>query len=231
MKEQLTELINTIYEAEGLLDMALRRNAQPGDRVLYLALAKCHEISRKASEIDVNLSAVSPQNEEAQSSQALYQPEIATEPVAAQEPEDVLSNSPTMPIESPTEIEKEVEVFTNEVLPLQEQSIDTIPDIADASIFDTETQVDTAPTSEVQSNVNRPPLIRAFSINDKYRYRTSLFGGSDMQMRDTLAEFEVMSNMDEALDYCEHTLGWDMEDEDVKGFLTILENYYRTHEE
>lgn len=34
MNEQLKELLNTLYEAEGLVEMALRRRVRPDDRIV-----------------------------------------------------------------------------------------------------------------------------------------------------------------------------------------------------
>ena len=224
MKEQLTELINTLYEAEGLVDMALRRNAQPGERVLYLALAKCHEVSRKAAAINLDTVDVVPQEDDAAES-TLYQSGQDAEQISHTDVEPPVACSYTNEDENPAEIEKEVEVFTNEVLPQQGHLALDTPDISDASVFDTDSSANVKSAS-TQPVAARTSLMRAFSINDKYRYRSALFAGNDMLMRDTLAEFEAMAGMTEAQEYCEHTLAWDVADPDVKDFLSALETYY-----
>lgn len=173
LKEQLTELINTLYEAEGLVDMALRRDVAADDRVLYLALAKCHDVSRKAAEINVGTTA--------------------------------------------EQAEESAPVYSAAALPAADNAADNA---ADRSLDDEVAQ-------RVQSGV-RKPIIRAFSINDKYRYRRALFDGNDMLMRDTLAEFETMAGYGEALDYCVQTLGWDVDNGEAKGFVAILEKYYNS---
>jgi len=231
LKEQLTELINTLYEAEGLVDMALRRDVTADDRVLYLALAKCHDVSRKAAEINIGTTAG-----QAEDAAPVYAAAPAT---VAQTVDGQETVADTMASDAGMQ-EKEVEVFANEVLPRVKASVD-VADISDASIFDND---DASPDIHDAGNVDahgfggedarlghagvRKPIIRAFSINDKYRYRRTLFEDNDMLMRDTLAEFETMAGFGEALDYCAQALGWDVDSGEAKGFVAILEKYYKS---
>ena len=52
-------------------------------------------------------------------------------------------------------------------------------------------------------------LRKAFSLNDRFRFRRELFGNSDAEMNDTLNLVEAMLNREEACDYFYHDLQWD----------------------
>ena len=71
------------------------------------------------------------------------------------------------------------------------------------------------------------PLMRHFSLNDKYRYRRELFGGSDRIMYDTLSVLSAMHSVDEATDYLFNDLGWQDTNPDVADFVNVITNYYQ----
>ena len=71
------------------------------------------------------------------------------------------------------------------------------------------------------------PMMRHFSLNDKYRYRRELFGGSDRIMYDTLSVLSAMHSIDEATDYLFNDLGWQDTNPDVADFVDIITNYYQ----
>ena len=72
----------------------------------------------------------------------------------------------------------------------------------------------------------RQDLRRAFSINDRYRFRRELFSNSDVEMNDALNLIESMQSMDEAEDYFYGEMGWDRENPEVDDFMTIVRHHF-----
>ncbi len=71
-------------------------------------------------------------------------------------------------------------------------------------------------------------LRRAFTLNDKFRFRRGLFGNNDSLFADTLNTLMAMHSVDEATDYLYNDMGWNPEDEDVKDFISIVRNHFAT---
>ncbi|MCM1337111.1 MAG: hypothetical protein NC187_01575 [Candidatus Amulumruptor caecigallinarius] len=69
-------------------------------------------------------------------------------------------------------------------------------------------------------------LRRAFTVNDKFRFRRELFGNSDTEFTDTLNLVEAMTSYEEAEDYFITDLGWDREMPEVAEFLVVIEKYF-----
>lgn len=238
MNEQLKELLNTLYEAEGLVEMALRRSARPDGRIVRLVCEKCFLTARLASEIEL------PEEEDCVENVAppLYG---NSEPAVEADDRD-------------TEEEKEVEVFTKEILSRMSGEEER-KDILDGSIFvgqetreegsavcdceDYDMPVEEEETYKGKADMSpvvagplkapagrracRKPVMACFSINDKFRFRRELFSGSDAMFRDSLAFFEAMEGLPEARSYMFNDLGWNPESPDVKSFISILDRYYR----
>lgn len=73
---------------------------------------------------------------------------------------------------------------------------------------------------------NSKNLRRAFSINDRFRFRRELFSNSDTEMSDTLNMVEAMSSYAEAEDYFYVDLQWDSEMQEVKDFMDIIRKHF-----
>lgn len=69
-------------------------------------------------------------------------------------------------------------------------------------------------------------LSRAFSLNDRFRYRRELFSNSEVEMRNTLNIVEAMQSYSEAEDYFYGDLEWDRESIEVQDFMTIIKNHF-----
>lgn len=64
-------------------------------------------------------------------------------------------------------------------------------------------------------------LLKAFTLNDKFRFRRELFAGDD-DFSSTLVLLAQMPSYEEAADYLFHDLLWDRRDENVQAFMEIL---------
>lgn len=70
-----------------------------------------------------------------------------------------------------------------------------------------------------------PDLRKAFTINDRFRFRRELFGGDDK------AFVEAIDRMSQCSDYNEiesfiSTLGWSVDNEDVIAFKEVISTFY-----
>lgn len=70
-------------------------------------------------------------------------------------------------------------------------------------------------------------LSKAFTLNDKYRFRRELFGGSDSDFSQTIGLIVQMNSYEEARDYLLHDLCWDCHNEAVEDFLTIIKRHFQ----
>lgn len=69
-------------------------------------------------------------------------------------------------------------------------------------------------------------LRKAFTLNDKFRFRRELFCNNDPLFISTLNILSSMKTLDEAERYLTDNMGWDPESEDVKDFVAIIANHY-----
>lgn len=162
--------------------------------------------------------------------------EEETEPEAAEE--TVIETEPEAPVME-TDIETETDAAiadTPVIAPEQEEEEIVSTDTDDI------TEIDDEKTSEVIEEVpveNEPirldeklarqyskDLRKAFSLNDRFRFRRELFGNSDAEMNDTLNLVEAMINREEAYDYFYHDLQWDRDNQEVIDFMAIIEKHF-----
>ena len=69
-------------------------------------------------------------------------------------------------------------------------------------------------------------LRRAFSINDRFRFRRELFANSDIEMRDAIDMVECMHSAEEAEDYFYNDLNWEKTSPEVKDFMEIIKKHF-----
>lgn len=72
---------------------------------------------------------------------------------------------------------------------------------------------------------NSRDLKKAFSINDRFRFKRELFGNSDDKMNTALHDVEAMATIEEAHNYFYNTLGLDKTSGDVADFMAIIEHH------
>jgi hypothetical protein len=70
-------------------------------------------------------------------------------------------------------------------------------------------------------------LQKAFSINDRFRYRRELFGGKEDLMNKVIKVLNNIDNYDDSLKLLTEKLKWDLSNPSVKDFLKTLELKYK----
>lgn len=68
---------------------------------------------------------------------------------------------------------------------------------------------------------------RAFTLNDRFRFRRELFENSEARFVDALDVISAMNSYDEAEEYFYDDLCWNPESDDVKDFMQIVYNHFR----
>lgn len=198
-KEKLTELLDSVYELEGLIHLALGRDDNPEHL--------CELISRKGKAVaEMAAAKTTPAVEEAVIAENFDSPFCKPETPC---PQGLIDSEARMESEAIDEIVEEM---------ARESMHNSAPESA------RETIKESAPES-VNEEAVRGKLV--FTLNDRFRFKRELFGNSDADFNNTLALVASMENYDEAEDYFLNELQWDPAREDVKDFLDILKKYFK----
>lgn len=102
-------------------------------------------------------------------------------------------------------------------------NVNVLPETTDIS---TEAAPEQIRLDELLSRREAKDLRKAFTLNDKFRFRRELFCNNDPLFISTLDTLQQMSTLEEALEYLRDTMGWDLEDEEVADFVAIITNHY-----
>lgn len=86
---------------------------------------------------------------------------------------------------------------------------------------------ETITVGDMMSMRQAKELRKAFSLNDRFRFRRELFGNSDINMNDTLNLIDTMSSFDEALEYLTQDMGWREDEVVVQEFLQLIERHFK----
>lgn len=83
---------------------------------------------------------------------------------------------------------------------------------------------DTLKVDELIARKESADLRRAFTLNDKFRFRRTIFGGSDEKFSQTLQQLEAMPDFDTALSHLEDILPENGEDNE--DFIAIIKAHF-----
>lgn len=79
---------------------------------------------------------------------------------------------------------------------------------------------------EMLSRREAKNLRKAFTLNDKFRFRRELFNNDDVLFLNTLNALQDSADYASAVSYLDSQLHWDMKNEDVRDFLSIVKNHF-----
>ncbi len=71
-------------------------------------------------------------------------------------------------------------------------------------------------------------MYKAFTLNDKFRFRRELFSGNDAEFKDALNVVKGMGSMDEVEDYFYNDLCWDPDSDIVKDFIAVVAEFFKS---
>lgn len=204
---QLSEMLDKVYELEGLVMLALSRD-DSRESIERLINVKIGELG---SSTDV--SAIHPSGGgfdfDASYNLEEPEPEPAVEIPAPAAAVEVAAPAPAVEIPSPVSVSAPA-VETPVIAPAPQTP---------ASVTQAETP---APArSGVAGRL-------VFSINDRYRYRRELFAGNDAAFSDALSRVAAMDSYDEAEGYFLDDCQWDPERPEVVDFMGVLRKYFES---
>lgn len=67
---------------------------------------------------------------------------------------------------------------------------------------------------------------KAFSLNDRFRFRRELFGGDESRMNKAITDLNNINSFEESMTYLHQELQWNIEDEAVADFLKLIEKRF-----
>lgn len=80
--------------------------------------------------------------------------------------------------------------------------------------------------SELLEKQNLSDFRKAFSLNDRFRFRRELFNNDEAKMNSVIAELNDLSTLAESLSYIREKLPWDLEQEAAADFIKLLEKRF-----
>ncbi|MGM9758707.1 MAG: hypothetical protein ACI30I_01155 [Parabacteroides sp.] len=80
--------------------------------------------------------------------------------------------------------------------------------------------------NEVIERKNLSDFRKAFSLNDRFRFRRELFGGNEERMNQAIADLNGMHTFEESLSYLQNQLHWNPDEEAVADFIQLLEKRF-----
>lgn len=219
MDNTISRVLAHVYDLEGLLLVMERR----GDETPRLVLDRIRE---KAREL----------NDEVQMLHLPESPVVA----APEEPVAAALEVPVRPVEAPAPPARSASSLPSDDYDADDTWQHDNGDDSSAAfalnytepvrrIQEPEAELPVVEAMRVEEKLQRSlrqDLRRAFSINDRYRFRRELFSNSDVEMNDALNLIESMQSMDEAEDYFYGEMGWDRENPEVDDFMTIVRHHF-----
>lgn len=80
--------------------------------------------------------------------------------------------------------------------------------------------------SDLLEKKNLSDFRKAFSLNDRFRFRRELFGGNEEKMNKAITDLNDIHTYEESVTYLNNELNWNIEDEAVADFIKLLEKRF-----
>lgn len=80
--------------------------------------------------------------------------------------------------------------------------------------------------SDLLEKKNLSDFRKAFSLNDRFRFRRELFGGDEEKMNKAITDLNDIHSYEESVAYLNNELKWNIEDEAVADFIKLLEKRF-----
>ena len=206
MSLNYNDLLRTAYEIEGLLALHSQR---PGNTVADVDRLIAEKVAILAQAFPLVTDAEplkeaqkEPENEVENEAENKIENKAENEAIAASalEEEKMMAEEP---VPAPAKPEAEPE------MPVVNDTIDTPLSL-----------------EEKLARERARDIFRAFTLNDKFRFRRELFRNSQEEFDDTLNVISQMSTIAEAEEYIYDDLCWDPANEDVKAFMDVVTKHF-----
>ena len=233
MEHSLNDILEKVYELEGLLLLARSREQDNIDASLrQLILAKGETIEALLGDTFAENEISVVEMPEPESDEASIEINESLEDEVPAEPEEP-ENSYSL-IDDDADADEDSGNHSYEIPDDEDADVNLIED-ADEEVVDDEDEDedDDVPLTldeALQRNMSRD-LRKAFSLNDRFRYRRELFANNDVEMNDTLNLVETMHSFSEAEDFFYGDLEWDKEAPEVIDFMNVIRNHFYNREQ
>ena len=231
MEHSLNDILEKVYELEGLLLLARSREQDNIDASLrQLILAKGETIEALLGDTFAENEISVVEMPEPESDEASIEINESLEDEVSAEPEEP-ENSYSL-IDDDADADEDSGNHSYEIPDDEDADVNLIED-ADEEVVDDEDEDDDVPLTldeALQRNMSRD-LRKAFSLNDRFRYRRELFANNDVEMNDTLNLVETMHSFSEAEDFFYGDLEWDKEAPEVIDFMNVIRNHFYNREQ
>lgn len=199
----LKEMLDLVYEIEGLTELAMRRDPVPAP-ILPLIAEKTATLATLASEL-------APQH-----------------PLASTIPEPVVPAENPVEIE---EEGYEAGNVDEDIYVTMEGEQDVTPLASGPEIYEVSKSPEALSVPQVEAqapavNNGNDDIKRYFSINDKFRFRRELFGNDADQFARALELITRMKSYEDAEEYFYNDMQWDPENEDVMAYMSKVQDYF-----
>ncbi|WP_455632149.1 hypothetical protein [Parabacteroides sp.] len=147
-------------------------------------------------------------------------PEVSSTIEVVQEQEPIIEEQVIEePIVEEPVVEKAIpeERIVQETSPLKEIEIPHKTILADKS---------SVSLNDILEKKNLSDFRKAFSLNDRFRFRRELFGGNEEKMNKAIADLNDLSSYEESVTYLNKVLNWNIEDASVADFIKLLEKRF-----
>ncbi len=221
MDNSIAKLLTTVYELEGLLLVVSKHGDDTPPEVIEALKSKAqaaHELAQ-LMEWHAGGSAEATETE----AEPKAEPKAISELDAEAEAAVIVEPKPDT-----NEDEVEAESFhMPEAEPEEAKPEETaVPADDDAEDDDEINEEDGIRVDEKLQRSISKDLRKAFSINDRFRFRRELFANSDIEMRDAIDMVECMHSAEEAEDYFYNDLNWEKTSPEVKDFMEIIKKHF-----
>ena len=247
-REKLNQLLADVRELESLIGELLAEE-EPGVQLLFKSGSRAYSILEGIKEIEneqirqMNTRLVERQDElshlsvlldqyqrmaeackkdilatkqEIENSEPLLsQKEVVKEAVMQKEPEPIIEEPVQKEeVKSPTEPVREEPV--KEPVQKTAEAPQPAPVMAKSNVS----------LNDLLEKKNLSDFRKAFSLNDRFRFRRDLFHGNEEQMNQVISDLNQIDSLDEALRFIDKNLSWNMNNETVADFIKLLEKRY-----
>jgi len=216
MDTNYISLLNLAYEIEGLLLLHINRGDEASPEMTSLLKKKIALLSASYSEETAvaPIASVAPAEAKTETGVEIKNSENEAEATLSENNEN----------ERPVEPDNEAIARSTAT----EETKEAEPLGANEKVYITPA-IDNNEPERLEDKLSRErakDIFKAFTINDKFRFRRELFRNSQDEFDETLDVIAQMSNFDEAEEYFYNDLCWDPENEDVKEFMETVRKHF-----
>lgn len=206
-------LLGLTFEIEGLLMLTERRAEMTPAEVSQMLIDKCARLMDGVASLTASA-------DSAPSSIPADEAVVTAVPTPEQQPvEEEIRIEENDGIADAAAYE-EVADADIELQPEEEIASETVEEVP----VPTPVQAPAVPSAPEQPVAPaKPAKTISLTLNDRFRFRRTLFGGSDAMMNETVTALSAITNPDDITDFITNDLCWSIDDPEVADFLAIVE--------